>query len=364
MICYTHNQLYFEMLKHELYKDAFLKSHQILILADCNYRILDANETALRQLGYTLDDFCNMHVPDLFFHEDQGEKFTREICVKDNVINWEYLLKNKELNPITVLLNGDKISDSEDIYLLSAQNMGEIRKETTASIRKNELTATKSMTQLIVHEIKNLSNGIGLAVNELKGGLDKVPAYFSESIDYIEENNLRLSKVIKSLLEFDKGFDLKFDSLNINELIQEVIEVNRSKFKLMGIQLKVSLATKDFLYPIDRDKLLMALNNIINNAIESIQGSDGIISISSKSANQKSIVRIADNGIGMSEDECSKLFKPFYTTKPKGDGVGLYTAREILLGHQIGFHLESEQKTGSTFTLFFDQKNLESSAQT
>ena len=138
---------------------AFLKSHQILILADCNYRILDANETALRQLGYTLDDFCNMHVPGLvFFTRIRGKNLPVKFELRDNVINWEYLLKNKELNPITVLLNGDKISDSEDIYLLSAQNMGEIRKETTAlPSGKMNLRATKSMTQLIVHEIKNLS---------------------------------------------------------------------------------------------------------------------------------------------------------------------------------------------------------------
>lgn len=347
------------MLKPESYRDAFHKSHQILLLADCNYSILDANESAIHQLGYSAKEFRNLNVPELFFHEDQGKKFTKEICIKDNVINWEYLLKTKKGQPITVLLNGDKINEEGDIYLLSAQNIGEIRKETTAAIQKYELTATKSMNHLIVHELKNLSYGIGLAIDEIKGSIEKTPKYLSESIDFIEENNLRLGKTIKSLLEFGKGHDLNFIPLNINEIINDAIETNRNKFKLMGIQLKVNLTTNDFFYPIDRDKLLMALNNIINNAIESIQNKEGIISISSKSANQKSIVRISDNGIGMSEEERTNLFKPFYTTKPKGNGVGLYTAREILQGHQIGFYLESEKETGSTFSLYFDKRTQE-----
>ncbi|MBD3630089.1 PAS domain-containing sensor histidine kinase [Cyclobacterium sp.] len=347
------------MLKPDSYRDAFQKSHQILLLADCNYNVLDANESAIRQLGYTVEEFKKMSVPDLFFHEEQGKKFTQEICIKDNVINWEYLLKRKDGQAITALLTGDKISEEGNIYLLSAQNIGEIRKETTAVIRKNELTATKSMNHLIVHELKNLSYGIGLAADELKDSIEKIPKYLSDSIDYIEENNMRLGKTIKSLLEFDKSFDLNFTLLNINEIIEEAIETNRNKFKLMDIQLKVNLTKNEFFYPIDRDKLLMAFNNIINNAIESILNKDGIICISSKSANQKSIVRISDNGIGMNKDERTNLFKPFYTTKPKGNGMGLYTAREILLGHQIGFYLESEKETGSTFSLYFDRKNLE-----
>ncbi|NHE57684.1 ATP-binding protein [Cyclobacterium plantarum] len=347
------------MLKPESYRDAFQKSHQILLLLDCEYRILDANKTALRQLGYSAEVLFSMNVPDLFYHIAQGENFTKEICKKDNVINWEYLLKNKEGQAIPVLLNGDKIHEKEDIYLLSAQNIGEIRKETTAAIRKNELTAAKSLNHLIVHEIKNLSYGMGLAVAELRESMDKIPKYLSGSIDFIEENNKRLGQTIKSLLEFDKSFDFNFRSLNINELIKDAIENNRNKFKLMGIQLNVNLNENDFFYPIDRDKLLMALNNIINNAIESIQNTEGVISISSRLANQKSIVRIADNGIGMSDEERTNLFKPFYTTKPKGNGMGLYTAREILMGHQIGFHLDSEKETGSTFSLYFDRKNVD-----
>ncbi|SHN17267.1 PAS domain S-box-containing protein [Cyclobacterium lianum] len=346
------------MLSPDLYRDAFHKSHQILLLLDCDHRILDANQAAIQQLGYTASELVDMGVPDLFYNQAEGNRFTKEICIKDNVINWEYLLKNKEGRAFPVLLNGDKVNEEQDIYLLSAHTIEEIRKENTAAIRKNELTAAKSLNHLIVHEIKNLSYGMGMAVEELKESMDKIPQYLSDSVDFIEESNRRLGKTIKSLLEFDKSFDLNFKSLNINELIKDAIDTNRSKFKLMGIQLNVNLTASDFFYPIDRDKLLMALNNIINNAIESIQNSDGVISISTKLANQKSIVRIADNGIGMSEQERTNLFKPFYTTKPKGNGMGLFTAREILLGHQIGFYLESEKETGSTFTLYFDRKHL------
>lgn len=137
----------------------------------------------------------------------------------------------------------------------------------------------------------------------------------------------------------------------------KAVAENEQKMRRSGICLQFTPSTAPFLYPLDEEKIQMALNNIINNAIESIGHSDGVISISSQHANQKLIVRIADNGSGISDQEQQKLFKPYYTTKPAGNGIGLYTSREIFLEHQIGFHLESDRDSGSTFTLYFDKKN-------
>lgn len=92
------------------------------------------------------------------------------------------------------LINGDKIEDSEGIYLLSAQNHTEIKKETLAFIRKNELTATKSMTHLFVHEIKNLCNNTSLAAGDLESQMDEMPASFSGNVSVIQENTDRLKK--------------------------------------------------------------------------------------------------------------------------------------------------------------------------
>jgi PAS domain S-box-containing protein len=347
------------MLTEKVYKKAFQKSHEILILANCDYQVIEANEAAEMNFGYSKEEFKKLSLPCLFFHEKEGDQFTLEICKHNNVINWEYVLKAKSGKPISALVNGDKIDDASGTYLLVARNVAEINKETQAVIKKNQLLATKNMIRLFVHEMKNLSNSISLAAHELKENLEKKSMSASDCLNFIQENNQKMGELINSLLNIDKGITLDYDFLDINELLKETIQNNSEKLKLMDIQLISDLAVEKFFYPIDKIKFQMVLNNIIQNAIESISKGNGIISISSKVANQKAVVKISDNGSGIRKDDTENLFNPYFTTKEKGNGLGLSITKQVLFGHQIGFHLESEKNSGCTFSLYFDKKNTD-----
>ena len=83
----------------------------------------------------------------------------------------------------------------------------------------------------------------------------------------------------------------------------------------------------------------------------------GILNINTKGEGDKCIVEIIDNGIGMDAIALSKLFEPYFTTKQKGNGLGLTNTQNIILNHKGSINVESVPGTGTTFTIRFYFKN-------
>lgn len=102
------------------------------------------------------------------------------------------------------------------------------------------------------------------------------------------------------------------------------------------------------------------LFNILRNAIQAIQDSKhgGEIHIRSASTAQGIAIDVSDNGIGMPAEQLSRAFEPFYTTRPvgAGAGLGLSTARNIMLGHSGSITVDSQPGAGTTVHLFFPAK--------
>jgi signal transduction histidine kinase len=77
----------------------------------------------------------------------------------------------------------------------------------------------------------------------------------------------------------------------------------------------------------------------------------GILTIRTKEENNKCMVEIADNGSGMDKESLSRLFEPYFTSKPKGNGLGLTNTQNIILNHKGTIQAESEKGKGTTFII-------------
>jgi signal transduction histidine kinase len=103
---------------------------------------------------------------------------------------------------------------------------------------------------------------------------------------------------------------------------------------------------------VDIEKIKIAFLNIIVNAVEAMN-EDGVLKISSENHDGHCLVRISDNGKGMTKSELDRLFEPYFTTKQKGNGLGLANSQNIILGHKGNITAESEFGKGTTFTITF-----------
>ena len=103
----------------------------------------------------------------------------------------------------------------------------------------------------------------------------------------------------------------------------------------------------------DPARLKIAFLNIIHNAIEAMEEGFGVLELSIKGKDEGVVLVIQDNGSGMTEEQLSKMFDIYYTSKPSGLGVGLANVRTILQEHNANVNVTSEPGEGTTFQIFF-----------
>jgi signal transduction histidine kinase len=187
--------------------------------------------------------------------------------------------------------------------------------------------------------------------------LENIRLFVTEfrSLKYIDISVQKTSKVIfvlRKYLSTDIKGERKF--ISINEQIDKVLELY-DNYIYDNIKIEKSFADDTTLNCI-ADDLIQVWRNLILNSIQSMQSTDKNLIIITKriSENEKEIIQITitDSGIGIEENNFSNIFKPFYTTKPIGEGIGLglYTCKTIVEEHGGSIEFQSE-KNNTTFMI-------------
>jgi signal transduction histidine kinase len=138
-------------------------------------------------------------------------------------------------------------------------------------------------------------------------------------------------------------------------IMDDTIAAAIDRITLRQIQLNVQYADEPAFVMADREKLKIAFLNILINAVEAIDSKPALIRISVGSQNGKHTVHIADNGIGINEENLSRLFEPYFTSKRNGMGLGLASTLTILQAHKASVDVQSKVGQGTAFTISFDE---------
>ena len=211
-------------------------------------------------------------------------------------------------------------------------------------IANENLAMMGEFATFILHDLKNPISGIHL----LAEGLNKKVSSNNDLKKYSQEILLasqKLDDFIKRTLDIAKPTTLTIQSLLINQLIENIVsEINLSEIEI-ETRLDVSIEEISGDYQL----LSRAITNIINNAIESIE-IEGKIIIETKNENNI-IIKISDNGNGIDETNINNIFRPFYSSKGKGHGLGLAMAKKAILMHHGSIEVESKTGSGSIFTI-------------
>lgn len=201
---------------------------------------------------------------------------------------------------------------------------------------------------------------------ELKAHLAEVAAWQALDLDFMLEDGEDL------LDESTKGIDriarivsdLKSFS-NVDRATEEFADINtclRHAASVIEGQLPPGVNIKLELLPLPRlvclpGHLNQLFYSLLRNGVQAIQDAQrsGVVTISSAAEDGGIFIRIRDDGVGMTDEQRDKAFQPFYTTRPvgRGAGLGLSTARNIVLAHSGRIELESKLGGGTTVTLFF-----------
>lgn len=254
------------------------------------------------------------------------------------------------------LRNGKRVSitrnqlnnEAGQIILLS--DVSELRSLQDMVNQQKHLTSMGEMVASMAHQVRTpLSTAILYASQMNKSTVtDTRRIKFSNKI--LERLHF-LERQVNDMLIFAKegrlameAFSLKLLLVRVNDNMQDMVKAESLEFQMINdVQVDEMLGNED--------ALLGALMNLLNNAIEVLEG-EGIISVRVKQIDPVSIqIQIQDNGSGIDETTRQRLFEPFYTTKIKGTGLGLAVVDSVVRAHSGAIKCESHPQSGTTFTL-------------
>jgi signal transduction histidine kinase len=139
-------------------------------------------------------------------------------------------------------------------------------------------------------------------------------------------------------------------------VIDELVNISRDRISLKNIDLQVDYPHDLIMVFWDAEKIVLALLNILTNAIEAIEHNTGRIAIWVKKDKDNIIIEITDNGSGISEENLPRLFEPYYTSKRNGIGLGLASTLNIVQVHGGSIEVSSEVNKFTTFNIILPVK--------
>ncbi len=247
----------------------------------------------------------------------------------------------------------EKVQQYQEQLRVRIMELRSVNKELLQMRSIEKFASTGRIARTIAHEVRNPLTNINLAMEQLKSDMT-TEGDNGILFDMVQRNSNRINQLITDLLNSTKFAELSPAKLSINTLLDEALELARDRIILYNINVEKKYSNDICEVSVDKDKLKIAFLNIIVNAVEAMEPGKGILSIVTRGENNKCVIEIADNGAGMDKESMGRLFEPYFTSKPRGNGLGLTNTQNIILNHQGTIQAESEKGKGTAFTITLD----------
>jgi two-component system sensor histidine kinase HydH len=219
----------------------------------------------------------------------------------------------------------------------------EVQLKSKELIRAERLAAMGEAIARVAHELKTPLVAIGGFSRQL---LRTVSEKEADKLRIIIDETGRLENFVREILLFSKEIQLEKESLDINDVIQEVCEFMGGKIEDNHIILEKKLEQVPLIKG-DKTQIRLLFINIIKNAVEAMP-KGGTLEVETKKEEDMVEIRIADTGEGIPPFILKDIFMPFFTTKKDGTGLGLSITQKIVDHHQGDIRVESKVGTGTT----------------
>ena len=220
---------------------------------------------------------------------------------------------------------------------------------------QEKFTATGRIARTIAHEVRNPLTNINLATEQLKTETGEGNEHTAMFFEMIERNSNRINQLISDLLNSTKFSELNYQKLSVNELLDEALLDAADRLALGNVQVTKKFTNDICTVAADKERMKIAFLNIIINAAEAMeQSAERNLVVETKAEQGKCKVIIRDTGPGLDNESVNRLFEPYFTSKPKGNGLGLTNTQNIILNHKGEISVESEPGKGTAFIILLD----------
>ncbi|MFD1768423.1 sensor histidine kinase [Sphingobacterium suaedae] len=260
---------------------------------------------------------------------------------------------SSSVGKIKLLMHGSEFETQEGTFrIVVYQNINE-------AIDETETRAWHKLLRVLTHEIMNSIAPISSLADTLHGRLEQDEG--EQDIEDLKVGIYTIKRRSEGLLQFAKSYRLinkvdqpNFADIQLKILFENIYQLLEPTLLQKHIDLDIILKDTRLVLQADVNLVEQALINLLLNAIEAVKESpEPYISIAGLSRDGQVLIKVQDNGKGMSAEIQEQIFTPFFTTKKSGSGVGLTLSKQIMLLHKGSLFVESEEDKGSTFILQF-----------
>lgn len=234
----------------------------------------------------------------------------------------------------------------------------------STAVEETESEAWKKLLSVMTHEIMNSV----APISSLAATLQQRLAYskadtpdkpinledVTTGIDTIKRRSESLLKFAETYRSLNKIAAPDVKTFYVCDLFENIFNLMGPTLESKGIEMEILLKDPQLQLNADNTLIEQVLINLVVNAIEAVKDkNEKIITLSGDSVQNKTVLKVCDNGIGMTKEVLEKIFIPFFTTRKNGSGIGLSLCRQIMRAHHGNLLVASEEGKGTVFTLQF-----------
>jgi two-component system, NtrC family, nitrogen regulation sensor histidine kinase NtrY len=229
-------------------------------------------------------------------------------------------------------------------------------------VQTERVAAWRELARRLAHELRNPLFPMQITVENLQKSrkLDakQFLEVFNESTATLKTELANLNTIVGRFSDFSKMPAPQFVRVNVNEALRNAVRLFEPQFNEVG---KPTITPELFLteplpdIDADPDLLHRAFQNLVLNALDAMPAG-GTLTLRTSEKNGNVRIEVADTGKGLTPEECSRLFTPYYTTKSQGTGLGLAIVQSVVSDHHGTISVTSDEGRGTTFRIDLPQR--------
>lgn len=336
------------------FKSIFDALQEGVIVADATGTIRYINRGACRLFGLNPDEATGTHIGE----KVRGLDWSALISGEHGTVSRDlevFYPENRYLN-FYIKPVEQKGEPESTAYVMLVRDITESRQGEEEKLESERAGALTMLAAGVAHEIGNPLNSMNIHLQLLERKLKKaVPELYEaelrELIDISTGEVKRLDHIIDQFLKAIRPSQPRIEPTDINELVKESMRFLEPELNDRGLQLTLELHSALPPLQLDPDQIKQAVYNVVKNATHATPPGGSIV-VHSDLTDEYVTVSFTDSGNGISAENMSNVFQPYFTTKKSGTGLGLLIIRRIIREHGGQIKLSSEEDKGTTVTLF------------